>query len=186
MSTLLGFFWPMFAFALIVGLIAGLIGFHRKRPLTKGTHAGPMPAPPKTPHRLYAALGTGIAISLAGAAIWTGPLGAADRLTSQVERQAREALDYYEMPKVTAHLHRAPLTRRLVLAGGPLDVWQRGELARLFSQVPGVSRATWSDGEAGLPLIVESLIVSLLGFVFGLLLAYLVQLRRRYNAQWTW
>jgi hypothetical protein len=25
-----------------------------------------------------------------------------------------------------------------------------------------------------------------LGFLFGLLLAYLIELRRRYNAQWTW
>ena len=186
MSTLLGFFWPIFAFGLIAGLAAGLVGFRRRRPATKGTFAGPFPAPPKTPHRRYAALGTGIAISLAGAAIWTGPLGAADRLTSQVERQAREALDYYEMPKVTAHLHRAPLTRRLLLAGGQLDPWQRAELTRLFSQVPGVSRATWSEGDAGLPLILESLIVSVLGFLLGLLLAYLIELRRRYNAQWNW
>ena len=36
------------------------------------------------------------------------------------------------------------------------------------------------------PLIVEAAAVALLGFLFGLLLAYLVELRRRYNAQWTW
>jgi hypothetical protein len=30
------------------------------------------------------------------------------------------------------------------------------------------------------------MIASLLGFLLGLLLAYLVELRRRYNAQWNW
>jgi hypothetical protein len=28
--------------------------------------------------------------------------------------------------------------------------------------------------------------VSVLGFVVGLILAYVVELRRRYNAQWKW
>jgi len=77
------------------------------------------------------------------------------------------------------------LTRRLVLAG-PADTWQRGELARLFGQVPGVSGATWSERDGGLPLIVEEMLGALAGFLLGLLVAWLVQLRRRYNAQWTW
>jgi hypothetical protein len=29
-------------------------------------------------------------------------------------------------------------------------------------------------------------VVAVLGFLFGLLVAYLVELRRRYNAQWNW
>ena len=101
--------------------------------------------------------------------------------------QARygEALDYYEMTKVTAHLHRAPLTRRLVLVG-QVDDWQSSELVRLFSQLPGVSRATWSESDAGLPLILEAVLVAIGGFLGGLLIAYLLELRRRYNAQWTW
>jgi hypothetical protein len=38
----------------------------------------------------------------------------------------------------------------------------------------------------GTPLIAEGGLIALLGFLVGLLLAYLVELRRRYNAQWSW
>lgn len=37
-----------------------------------------------------------------------------------------------------------------------------------------------------MPLIVEAFAVSLVGFMFGLLLAYLVALHRRANAEWRW
>jgi hypothetical protein len=37
-----------------------------------------------------------------------------------------------------------------------------------------------------MPLIVEACAVSLAGFLFGLTLAYLVELRRRANAEWRW
>ena len=165
MNTLWAYFWPCLAAGILAGGIGGLYGFRRKR---------------RIPF-VVAAL-----ISIAAAAMWHGPLGAADRFVARVERQSREALVHYEVPQVTAHLHRAPLTRRLVLAGGQLDNWQRGELVRLFSQVPGVSRATWSSSGAGLPLILEGVMAAILGFLGGLLLAYLLELRRRYNAQWTW
>ena len=89
------------------------------------------------------------------------------------------------MTKVTAHLHRGPLTRHLVLSG-PADDLQTSELVRTMDTLPGVSRAQWGASPAGLPLIVEGLAVALLGFLLGLLLAYLVELRRRYNAQWNW
>ena len=57
---------------------------------------------------------------------------------------------------------------------------------RLLSELPGVSRAQWAPSPAGPPLLVEAEAVAVLGFLLGLLLAYLVELRRRYNAQWTW
>jgi hypothetical protein len=81
-------------------------------------------------------------------------------------------------------LHHDPLTRRVELSG-PADDFQRSELARLMDEIPGVSGATWSSGR-GIPLIAEGLAVTLLGFLLGLLLAYLVELRRRHNAQWNW
>jgi membrane associated rhomboid family serine protease len=37
-----------------------------------------------------------------------------------------------------------------------------------------------------MPLIAEGAAGAVLGFLFGLLLAYLVELRRRYNAQYNW
>jgi len=81
-------------------------------------------------------------------------------------------------------LHHEPLTRELILSG-PANDFQRAEAARLLSQIPGVSRAVWAPS-VGVPLIVEGAAVALAGFLFGLLLAYLVELRRRYNAQWNW
>jgi hypothetical protein len=44
----------------------------------------------------------------------------------------------------------------------------------------------WTANRGGVPLIAESVIATLAGFLFGLLLAYLVELRRRYNSQWNW
>ena len=37
-----------------------------------------------------------------------------------------------------------------------------------------------------IPLIVEACALSLIGFLIGLTLAYLVELRRRANAEWRW
>jgi hypothetical protein len=82
-------------------------------------------------------------------------------------------------------LHHGPLTRRVSLSG-PADDFQRSELVRLINQMPGVSDTSWSASGGGIPLIVQGLAIALLGFLSGLLLAYLVELRRRYNAQWNW
>jgi hypothetical protein len=166
MNALWTYFWPLLATGLVVGAIAGSFAFRRRG---KGAKA----------------IAAGIAVSIAAAALWHGPLGAADRFTARVELGARQALDYYEMTKVTAHLHRGPLTRTLILSG-PADDFQTSELVRLLDQLPGVGSARWTDKAGGPPLIVEAGAVSILGFLFGLLLAYLVELRRRYNAQWTW
>ena len=89
------------------------------------------------------------------------------------------------MNRVTARLHHGPLTRRLALSG-TADDFQRSELVRIMGDLPGVSRANWSEARGGLPLIAEGSLVSLVGFLIGLLLAYLVELRRRYNSQWKW
>jgi hypothetical protein len=169
MNTLWDYFWPLLAAGFVIGGLAATIGFRRDK------------------LRLSLIIGAGA--TLAAAASWHGPLGAAGRLTARIERQARESLIYYEVPRITAQLHRAPLTRRLILTK-PRDLsltnFQVDELARLFSQLPGVSAATWSTDDAGVPLIVEGAAAALGGFMFGLGLAYLFELRRRYNAQWTW
>ncbi len=166
MSLLWPYFWPAFAAGLLAGLIAGMVGFRRRS-------------------RRNAALAAGLAAALAAAVLWHGPLGAADRLSAQVERIARTTLDYYEMSHISARLHRGPLTRRLILRGRA-DEFQTQELVRVMSQIPGVSRAQWDPREAGPPLLAEVLGVGLLGFLLGLLLAYLIELRRRHNAQWNW
>ena len=184
MTVLWAYFWPPFAVALIAGLLAGLVGFRLKivRPKERPSEFSFVRPPPR---RRTIALIAGIAVSLAFAALWHGPFGAAGRLTAQVERSARQALDYYEMTEVTAHLHRGPLTRTLILSG-PADDFQTSELVRIMSQLPGVSNARWNSASGRPPLISEGEAGALLGFLLGLLLAYLIELRRRHNAQWNW
>ena len=162
MNLLWAYFWPPFGAGLLLGGIGGIIAFRRRS-------------------KLLIAIGLAAALALAG--LWHA-LGAAERFATSVERSARQTLDALEMGQVQAHLHHGPLSRRLVLSG-PADDFQTSELVRLMSQLPGVSRAEWSNA-AGVPLIVEGLAVALMGFLLGLLLAYLVELRRRYNAQWNW
>ena len=166
MNVLWDYFWPCFAAGLLVGGLVGTLAFRRRA-------------------RRNVALAIGALVSLALAAAWHGPLGAADRLATRVEHDARAVLDHYEMTKIAAHLHRGPLSRRLVLAG-PADDFQTTELIRLMSELPGVSSAQWTRDPTGMPLLAEALAVTIIGFVFGLALAYLVDLRRRHNAQWNW
>lgn len=163
MNPLLDYFWPVFALGLVLGGLGGLFWFRRER-------------------RLVAAAAA--LLALGGTALWHGPLGAADRFTGKVEDIARFVLVDWEMGQVQSGLFRDPLTRRLHLSG-PADDFQRTELVRMMSSVPGVSRATWTRS-AGVPLIAEAALVSLAGFLIGLLLAYVIELRRRYNAQWKW
>lgn len=165
MNVLWSYFWPAFAAGLLIGAVAGLVAFRRK----------------KQP----AILTVAAIVTIAAAMLWHGPLGAADRFSGQVERSAHQTLVYYEMSTVSARLQHRPLTRRLALSG-TADDFQRSELVRIMGDLPGVSRASWSDASGGLPLIAEGSLVSLVGFLIGLLLAYLVELRRRYNAQWKW
>jgi len=160
------YFWPAFGAGLAVGIIAGAIAYRRRR------------------LRLIA-MAIGLAASILAAALWHGPLGGADQFTTKVRRGIKATLVYYEMTQVAADLHHDPLTRRVLLAGSA-DDFQRSELVRLMEELPGVSSASWSSDGSGTPLIVEGAAVSILGFLFGLLLAYLVELRRRYNAQWDW
>lgn len=165
MNAVWDYFWPMFAGGAIIGLLALTIAYRRKL-------------------RVTLSLGGGVLVLLAAAAVWHWPLGAADRFARTVEHQSRQVLVAYEMPMIAAHLHRHPLSRALLLSG-PADDFQTTELVRVMSMVPGVSNATWM-GNGGIPLIAEGIGGGLAGFLLGLLLAYLLELHRRYNAQWNW
>lgn len=165
MNVFWSYFWPVAATGLLAGVIAGTIGFRRQR--------------------LATALSLGAAGAIIAALIWHGPLGAADRFAAVIERTARQTLVDWEMGSVVAHLHREPLTRHLVLIGRA-DDFQRSELARIMSALPGVGSAGWTDRLGGLPLAAEAALAALLSFLVGVLLAYLVELHRRYNAQWSW
>lgn len=179
MNPLWSYLWPALVIGLVLGVLGGTLGFRRPG-LTEAVDASP-----ESRRKRIISLAAGAVLSLAATALWHGPFGAADRLSAHVERDLHGALVYYEMvQQVTAHLHHGPLTREVVLSGSG-DDFQRSELARLLGQIPGVRSANWT-GRGGVPLIVEGCAVSLLGFLLGLLLAYLVELRRRYNSQWNW
>ena len=166
MNALWSYFWPIFAAGVAIGAIARTVAFRR-------------------PSKRNAVLGCGVLAAIAAAALWHGPLGAADEFASRIERGARQALDYYEMTQVTAQLQRNPLSRRLILTG-QADDFQHSELVRVLDQLPGVSSVSWSADRSGFPLIAEAALIAIAGFLFGMLLAYLVELHRRYNAQWKW
>jgi hypothetical protein len=166
MNAFWAYFWPAFALGLAAGLIAGAFGFRKKS-------------------RRLIALGGGVAAAILLAALWHGPFGGADLFTAKVNRGIRYTLVYFEMTQVKAQLHHNPLTRQVQLSG-PADDFQRRELVRLMNELPGVSGTSWSPGGGGVPLIAEGAGVSLLGFLLGLVLAYLIELRRRYNLQWNW
>jgi hypothetical protein len=159
------YFWPPFCAGLVIAIIAGAIGFRRRR-------------------FRNAALATGAVLSIGLAALWHGPAGAADRFSAEVERNVRQTIVFWEIPQVSGHLHHGPLTRRVLLSG-PADDFQRRELVRIIGEVRGVSSATWSS-DGGVPLIVQGGLAAIAGFLLGLLVAYLRELRRRYNAQWNW
>lgn len=184
MNTFWSYFWPPFGVGLIFGILAGAIAFRVRivrepdRP-----HEPTLIARPR--RKRYALLAAGVVATLVAAALWHGPFGAADRLATKIQQDARFALVNNEAPAgMTAEIHHAPLTRQLILSG-PGDEFQRAEAARLLDTIPGVSDASWTR-TMGIPLIVEGMAVALLGFLFGLLVAYLVELRRRYNSQWNW
>ena len=84
----------------------------------------------------------GLAATIAFAGLWHGPLGAGERLASDVESSARRTLDYYELPMIQAKLERRPLSRRLILSG-PADDFQRSELVRILDETPGVLDVRW-------------------------------------------
>ena len=165
MSAWWQYFWPLFAIGLVAGAVSGTLGHRRPGSRSRWPAVGAM-------------------LACAAALAWHGPFGAADRFAQAVETGARHTLTEWEMSAISAHLQRAPLTRRLDLSG-PADDFQRGELVRVLSAVPGVSGASWRGARA-VPLAAEGLALTLLSFVAGLLLAYVVDLRRRYNAQWNW
>lgn len=166
MTPLWTYLWPCFAAGLLVGVICGTVAF-------------------RWPTKRYQSLAFGLVITLVLVLLWHGPVGGADRFSAEVERGLQRTLVHYEMQQVSAHLHHGPLTRRVLLSG-PADEFQRTELVRLINQLPGVADTRWSRDGGGVPLILEGLAVGGLGFLFGLLLAYLVELHRRYNAQWNW
>ena len=126
MIALWDFYWPLFTAGLLIGLVGGSLAFRSRPPEARPAIIG------------------GIAVSLAAAALWHGPIGTGDRLAREVETAARAELVRLEMQPVTARLEREPLTRTLVLTG-PADDFQRRELPNYMREVPGVGDVRWAS-----------------------------------------
>jgi hypothetical protein len=178
MNLLWDLYWPIVTVSVVIGAIAGRIGFR-----TSGKNFDRAASRKKRTVTLSAAA---VAVLLI-AWIWHGPVGTADRFATTVERQTRQVLVDFEMEGVQAVAVRGPLKRSLELSG-PADDFQRSELVRILNDVPGVGEVHWSETRGGfiLPLIAEVELAALISFGLGLLLAYLLEFRRRYNAQWSW
>jgi hypothetical protein len=183
MTAFWDYLWPVLFAGFVFGIVAGVVGFRWPRAVLNKKAE---PAPPEERRRkCRRALGAGVIACGVAVALWHGPMGGADRFSTRVEHNVRSALDYLEMKQVSGRLHRSPLSRQLFLSG-PADDFQRSELVRYMDQVPGVRATSWESTGGGLPLIAEGFAASLLGYLLGLLLAYLLELRRRYNSQWNW
>lgn len=168
MSLLWDLYWPVIVAAAVAGVIAGAFGFRRKK---SGRFS----------------LAAGIAAALLIAWIWHGPIGTSDRFVSRVEGETRRVLADWEMPTVRAVVARDPVKRTLILSG-PADEFQRAELVRILNYVPGVGNVRWANSPQTFtpPLLVEAELAALISFGIGLVLAYLLELRRRSRAQWSW
>ncbi|QNN64691.1 hypothetical protein H9L12_10490 [Sphingomonas rhizophila] len=167
MELLWTVFWPMAVGAAAIGAVAGVLFF--------GRH-GVAP----TRKRKQAIIAGGFVATLAIALLSSGPFGGADRFTGSDERRARDTMVHYEVGQVRARYQRSPLRRRFILAG-PADEFQRTELVRIMEELPGVSEARWNRKPAffPLPLVVEVCLLAIVGYLVGLILAYIVELRRR-------
>lgn len=172
MTLLWDLYWPVLAAGLVAGVAFGW-------PALRPDHW-------KLRKRLLV-IAAGAAAVIAAAALWHGPAGAAGRFAATVESDARAELDRLEMGAIDVRLERSPIRRSLVLSG-PGNAFQRRELRRLMDDTIGIADARWERQPGGftLPLIIEAMLASLVGFSFGLLFAYLIVLRQRANASWRW
>jgi len=172
-------YWPALTAAIVIGVLAGAVAFR----------ALPDRRSKSREFRMHAAkvIAAGGALVLAIGGVWHGPLGTAERFAVSLENQSRQVLVNYEMTQVQANIERAPIRRTIVLAG-PADDFQRNSLVEIIDLVPGVGQVRWvgTAEPFALPLLAEAELGALLFFGLGLLLAYLLELRRRYRAQWSW
>lgn len=135
----------------------------------------------------------GIAATLACSGLWHGPLGAGERFATAADERAARTILYNDVPETdgvpvfSAKMQRSPLTRRILVEGQP-DDFQRSELARILNDVWGILDVSWVDKDGRfqpnifmMPLAVEAQLLGLVSFALGMIIAYLLELRRRAN-----
>ena len=141
--TLWQYYWPVVAIGVVIGAITGTFLYNRLVISAREQLAGLEVAvddKKRTRRKLFYG---GLAATLGLAILWHAPLGAGERLAAKVEATVRAELKHQEMFGVSARLERAPLRRRIVLAG-PADDFQQAELVRILDDLPGVSGVRWA------------------------------------------
>jgi hypothetical protein len=136
-NPLWDYFWPIFAAGIVIGAVTGHLAY---RQLRKAGDSELALEWRRTRNKYF---GAGAAAALVAALLWSGPLGAGDRLAGRIETAARATLDHLEMTQVSARLERAPLRRRLILTG-PADDFQRGQLVQILDDIHGVAGVRWA------------------------------------------
>ena len=170
MNLLWDYYWPAVVAAVIIGVMTGRIAFQRFQG-----------------RRRVLAFAAGALVAIALTALWHGPLGAGDRLANSLQSSVRQLLVAFEVPQFQSQVERNPI-RRTILLSGPADAFQRAETVRILTLSPGVAAARWigSNGGSSLPVLAEVALASLVAFGLGLLLSFLLELRRRSRAEWRW
>jgi hypothetical protein len=115
-----------------------------------------------------------------------GPLGNGSAYVDGVEAKAKAVVAAAEVPGTEVHLGRDPLSRLATLSGDA-DRFQRegqGELKGLndlVGEVEGVSGVRWADEpeQRTIPLLAETMMLSLLAYLIGFALAWLFWGRRK-------
>lgn len=143
MNPLWDYFWPILAAGIVIGAVTGHLAFRQLLILGRRQRLAGQTLIQEWRRTRNIYFAGGAAAALVAAALWSGPLGAGDRLTSNIETAARATLDHLEMTQVNARLERQPLRRRLVLSG-PADDFQRAELVQILDDIRGVKGVRWA------------------------------------------
>lgn len=189
MSVVWHIYWPLLVAALLGGIVVGRMAFRLPR-MSDDDSAADINAKLADQYRRKRnkTLWLGLAGLLAAVVLWHGPLGGGSRFARLIEGAVAAELKWLEMPEISGKLERTPLSRTLVLAGPANDFQQEG-FVRALKPIKGIPRIRWLDQRApgfALPLLAEVTILSLIGFVMGLFFSFIVEIRRRVNAEWSW
>lgn len=128
----------------------------------------------------------GLAAAIGATWLHHGPLGGGEALIGALEARARAVVAETELPGIGVQLGRDPLSRVATLSG-EADAFQRegqGELKGLndlVGEIEGIAGVRWADEpeQGGLPLLLESILLSSLAYLAGLAIAWFLWGRRK-------
>ena len=126
----------------------------------------------------------GLAAALAAGWIAHGPAGMGAAYIDRVEAGARAVVRDAAIPGVAVHLGRDPLSRTAFLSG-PANDFQREGMGMLpglndrVGGVAGVAGVRWAEEGFAIPLLAETLVLTLLAYLVGVGLGWVFFRPRR-------